>query len=89
MLDVGAANDCPAQWYHLHDLAVRRAAAYLLIGRTPAPSDDPERDSTTAGIYRTVSALPEQARLQRVSATRTAYLTCTGDAYAALTGDAS
>jgi hypothetical protein len=85
LLDVGFSSNCPHQGYDPHDLAARRAAAYLLIGRPPVPSEDPRADPLIADAYRTVSALPEKARLQRVIATRTAFRTCTGDPYAALT----
>jgi hypothetical protein len=85
--DVGSAGDCPDEWYDPRNLAARQAAAYLLIGRTPVP-DGSKADPLIADAYRTVSALPEKVRLQRVSATRTAFQTCTGDPYAILTGDA-
>jgi hypothetical protein len=86
--DVGSAGDCPDEWYDPRNLAARQAAAYLLIGRTPVP-DGSKSDPLIADAYRTVSALPEKVRLQRVSATRTAFQTCTGDPYAILTVDAT
>jgi hypothetical protein len=88
LLDVGAASDCPDEWYGAPYRAARRAGAFVLLGRAPVPEGDPRTDALVDDAYRTVSALPEPARVQRLSATRTAFLTCTGDPYAVLTGAA-
>jgi hypothetical protein len=88
LVDVGAGSHCPGHGYDPHNVAARRAAGWALIGRTPAPSGDPEADPLIADAYRKVSALPEKQRLERVTATRAAYRTCAGDPYAILTGDA-
>jgi hypothetical protein len=90
LLDVAAHSACPDDWSGgPHNDAARRAAAFLLLGRAPVASHSPTTDLFVADAYRTVSALPEKARVQRLSAARTAYLTCTGDPYAALTGAAT
>jgi hypothetical protein len=82
--DVGAGSDCPDDF--LHRLAARRTAGFLLSGRAPIPGSGEQVDPLVADGYRTVSALPEDERLRRFAATRTAMLACTGDPYAILTG---
>jgi hypothetical protein len=82
--DVGAGTDCPDDYPR--GRAARRTAGFLLSGRPPVTGYGAEVDTLVADGHRAVSALPAGELRQRLSATRTALLACTGDPYAILTG---
>ena len=82
--DVGAGTDCPDDYPR--GRAARRAAGFLLSGRAPVTGYGAEVDTLVADGHRAVSALSADQLPQRLAATRTALLSCTGDPYALLTG---
>jgi hypothetical protein len=84
--DVERGSACDDEADYVPIRAARLAAAFLLLGREPSPGQGADVDPLIADAYRTVAALPETQRRERLSAVRTAFLTCAGDPYAALTG---
>jgi hypothetical protein len=82
--DIGAGTDCPEDYPR--GRAARLAAGFVLSGQALTTGRGQELDALLADAYPAVSALPEDELSQRLVATRTALLACTGDPLAILTG---